>query len=53
MPTGPQGQKRPVSPVSSAVMVGRIATGEITETPTVAPLRELRPAAAEASPESR
>ena len=52
MPTGPQGQKRPVSPVSSAVMVGRIATGEITETLSENPSRELRPAANKALPES-
>ena len=52
MPTGPQGQKRPVSPVANAVMVGRIATGEMTKTPSENPIAELRPAAGEASPES-
>ena len=31
MPTGPQGQKRPVSTVSAAVKVAKIATGEIEE----------------------
>lgn len=31
MPTGPQGQKRPVDAVANAVMVGRIATGEMSE----------------------
>jgi hypothetical protein len=31
MPRGPQGQKRPVDAIGCAVMVGRIATGEITE----------------------
>ena len=29
MPKGPQGQKRPADAVALAVMVGRIATGEI------------------------
>jgi hypothetical protein len=31
MPKGPQGEKRPGDVVSSAVMVGRIATGEVAE----------------------
>jgi hypothetical protein len=31
MPKGPQGQKRPADSVARAVMVGRIATGEIEE----------------------
>lgn len=31
MPKGPQGQKRPADAVSLAVMVGRIATGEIED----------------------
>jgi hypothetical protein len=31
MPTGPQGQKRPADAIGAAVMVGRIATGEVTE----------------------
>lgn len=31
MPKGPQGQKRPADAVAAAVMVGRIATGEIEE----------------------
>jgi hypothetical protein len=37
MPRGPQGQRRPADTVGCAVMVGRLATGEITEelkTPT-------------------
>ncbi len=36
MPRGPQGQKRPAGTVECAVMVARIATGEIEEeaTPT-------------------
>lgn len=31
MPRGPQGQKRPTSEVQAAVMVGKIATGQIEE----------------------
>lgn len=31
MPKGPQGQKRPADVIGAAVMVGRIATGEIQE----------------------
>ena len=31
MPKGPQGQKRPADVIGAAVMVARIATGEITE----------------------
>ena len=33
MPKGPQGQKRPADTNALAVMIGRIATGEIEETP--------------------
>jgi len=32
MPKGPQGQKRPADVIGAAVMVGRIATGEIEDT---------------------
>ncbi|HXW23864.1 MAG TPA: RNA-binding protein [Xanthobacteraceae bacterium] len=31
MPRGPQGQKRPADVIGAAVMVARIATGEISE----------------------
>lgn len=31
MPKGPQGQKRPADVVGAAVMVGKIATGEVEE----------------------
>jgi hypothetical protein len=31
MPKGPQGQRRPADAIGCAIMVGRIATGEITE----------------------
>lgn len=33
MPKGPQGQKRPADVVGAAVMIARIATGEIEEKP--------------------
>ena len=32
MPRGPQGQKRPADAIGNAVMVARIATGEIEAT---------------------
>jgi hypothetical protein len=31
MPRGPQGQRRPADVIGCAVMVGRIATGDVTE----------------------
>ena len=31
MPRGPNGEKRPADPIARAVMVGKIATGEIEE----------------------
>lgn len=31
MPKGPQGQKRPADTIALAVMVGKIATGEIED----------------------
>lgn len=31
MPTGPKGQKRPADAIGAAIMVGKIATGEIDE----------------------
>jgi len=42
MPKGPQGQKRPADTNALAVMIGKIATGEIEETP-----EPIRSAAAE------
>lgn len=33
MPKGPNGQKRPADAIGAAVMVGRIATGEVDELP--------------------
>jgi hypothetical protein len=32
MPKGPQGQKRPADVIGAAVLVGRIATGEVEDT---------------------
>jgi len=39
MPRGPKGEKRPADVIGAAVMVGRIATGEIEETRVKAPNR--------------
>jgi len=33
MPKGPRGEKRPADVIGAAIMVARIATGEITEHP--------------------
>ena len=33
MPKGPRGEKRPADVIGAAVMVGKIATGEIEEAP--------------------
>jgi hypothetical protein len=41
MPKGPQGQKRPADAVGAAIMVAKIATGEVEDE------RELSSAAAE------
>lgn len=35
MPTGPRGQKRPADAIARAVMVGKIATGELPDTLTL------------------
>jgi hypothetical protein len=34
MPKGPHGEKRPADVIGAAVMVGRIATGEVEDTKT-------------------
>lgn len=39
MPRGPKGVKRPADTNSAAVMVGRIATGEVEDKPSAAPGR--------------
>jgi hypothetical protein len=33
MPRGPQGQKRPADTIGAAVVVGKLATGELSEKP--------------------
>lgn len=33
MPRGPKGERRPADVIGAAVMVGRIATGEVDDTP--------------------
>jgi len=37
MPKGPQGQKRPGDVIGAAIMVAKIATGEIEEDAPIAP----------------
>jgi hypothetical protein len=39
MPRGPKGEKRPADVIGAAVMVGRIATGEIEDTGGKTPAR--------------
>ena len=39
MPRGPKGEKRPADVIGAAIMVGRIATGEIEDTHGKAPNR--------------
>lgn len=39
MPKGPRGEKRPADVIGAAVMVGRIATGEVEDKPSKAPNR--------------
>lgn len=39
MPKGPRGEKRPADVIGAAVMVGRIATGEIEDTVSPIPAR--------------
>jgi hypothetical protein len=39
MPRGPKGEKRPADVIGTAVVVGRIATGEIEDTGSKAPNR--------------
>jgi hypothetical protein len=37
MPKGPKGEKRPADVIGAAIMVGRIATGEIEDAKTDSP----------------
>lgn len=39
MPKGPKGEKRPADVIGAAVMVGKIATGEIDDLASKAPKR--------------
>jgi hypothetical protein len=39
MPRGPRGEKRPADVIGAAIMVAKIATGEILDTPSKAPNR--------------
>lgn len=39
MPRGPKGEKRPADVIGNAVLVARIATGEVEDTPGKAPNR--------------
>ena len=39
MPRGPKGEKRPADVIGTAIMVGRIATGEIEEAGSKVPNR--------------
>lgn len=39
MPKGPRGEKRPADVIGAAIMVGRIATGEVEDTKGKAPNR--------------
>lgn len=41
MPKGPLGQKRPADAIGAAIMVAKIATGEIQDTPSAAPKRAI------------
>lgn len=34
MPKGPKGEKRPADVIGNAVLIGRIATGEVEDTPS-------------------
>jgi hypothetical protein len=39
MPRGPKGEKRPADAIGAAIVVGKIATGEITESGARTPKR--------------
>jgi len=39
MPKGPKGEKRPADVIGAAILVGKIATGEVVENFGKAPLR--------------
>jgi hypothetical protein len=39
MPRGPKGEKRPADVIGAAIMVAKIATGEVEDNPSKAPKR--------------
>jgi hypothetical protein len=39
MPRGPKGERRPADVIGAAIMVAKIATGEIEDNPSKAPKR--------------
>ena len=39
MPRGPKGERRPADVIGAAIMIAKIATGEIEDTPSKAPNR--------------
>jgi hypothetical protein len=39
MPKGPKGEKRPADVIGAAIMVGKIATGEVKDSPSKVPNR--------------
>ena len=39
MPKGPRGEKRPADVIGAAIMIGRIATGDVEDTKSKAPNR--------------
>ena len=55
MPRGPRGEKRPADVIGAAIMVGRIATGEIKDTVGTTPRRAKggKVRAAKLTPEQR
>jgi hypothetical protein len=53
MPRGPKGEKRPADVIGAAVMVGRIATGEIEDRPATPESEGKNPAAEPYGPRGR
>jgi hypothetical protein len=39
MPRGPKGEKRPADVIGAAIMVAKVATGEVEDNPSKAPKR--------------
>lgn len=53
MPRGPKGEKRPADVIGAAVMVAKIATGEIEETKTPAKAKSGKARAKALTPKQR